>query len=146
MVIAKQHSCTAMQTLQYYCCVRLAYEQVPNKEHLRNLCAPTVCCSRHMYVCMCLVSTAKKGLAPVLCSCRHTEQYPEMQIYDDCVVINDAFPKARCHALVIARQEGLNGPADLRPEHLPLLKSMQVMLQIICAVQSNICSTLCCCM
>ncbi|DBA69531.1 TPA: hypothetical protein ACH3X2_012731 [Trebouxia sp. C0005] len=56
---------------------------------------------------------------------RHTKQYPEMQIYDDCVVINDAFPKARCHALVIVRQEGLDGPADLRPEHLPLLRSMQ---------------------
>ncbi len=60
-----------------------------------------------------------------------------MQIYDDCVVINDAFPKARCHALVIARQEGLNGPAHLRPEHLPLFKSMQVMLQIICHMQEN---------
>ena len=58
-----------------------------------------------------------------------------MQIYDDCVVINDAFPKARCHALVIARQEGLDGPADLRPEHLPLLRSMQVTLQIICPIQ-----------
>ncbi len=73
----------------------------------------------------------------MLCTCRHTEQYPEMQIYDDCVVINDAFPKARCHALVIARQEGLNGPADLRPEHLPLLSSMQVTLQIICPIQKN---------
>ena len=60
-----------------------------------------------------------------------------MQIYDNCVVINDAFPKARCHALVIARQEGLDGPADLRPEHLPLLRSMQVMLQTICIIQRN---------
>lgn len=85
----------------------------------------------------CLVSTFQKGLAPVLCSCRHTEQYPEMQIYDDCVVINDAFPKARCHALVIARQEGLEGPAGLRPEHLPLLRSMQVALQIICPIQKK---------
>ncbi len=85
----------------------------------------------------CFVGAFQKGLAPVLCSCRHTEQYPDMQIYDDCVVINDAFPKARCHALVIARQEGLDGPADLRPGHLPLLKSMQVMLQIICHIQEN---------
>ena len=60
-----------------------------------------------------------------------------MRIYDDCVVINDAFPKARCHALVIARQEGLEGPADLRPEHLPLLRSMQVALQIICPIQNK---------
>ncbi len=85
----------------------------------------------------CLVSTFQKGLAPLLCLFRHTEQYPEMQIHDDCVVINDAFPKARCHALVIARQEGLEGPADLRPQHLPLLKSMQVTRQIICHVQEN---------
>ncbi|DBB01055.1 TPA: hypothetical protein ACH3X1_000955 [Trebouxia sp. C0004] len=68
---------------------------------------------------------------------RHTDQYPEMQIYDDCVVINDAFPKACCHALVIARQEGLNGPADLRSEHLPLLGSMQAAAeQYIHTVQS----------
>lgn len=60
--------------------------------------------------------------------CRHRDQYPEMQIYADCVVINDAFPKARCHALVIARQEDLDGPADLRPHHLPLLHNMQVAL------------------
>ena len=49
-----------------------------------------------------------------------------MRVYDDCVVINDAYPKARHHGLVIARQQGLGGPADLRPEHLPLLQSMQV--------------------
>ena len=61
--------------------------------------------------------------------CRHRDQYPEMQIYGDCVVINDAFPKARCHALVIARQEGLDGPADLRAQHLPLLHNMQVDLR-----------------
>ncbi|KAL0029264.1 hypothetical protein WJX79_006184 [Trebouxia sp. C0005] len=66
---------------------------------------------------------------------RHTKQYPEMQIYDDCVVINDAFPKARCHALVIVRQEGLDGPADLRPEHLPLLRSMQA------AAEHSICTS-----
>lgn len=70
---------------------------------------------------------------------RHSEQYPEMQIYDDCVFINDAFPKARWHALVIARQQGLDGPADLLPEHLPLLRSMQTAAeQYIQRVQSAV--------
>ena len=92
----------------------------------------------------CFVSTFKKGLAPVLCSCRHIEQYPEMQIYDDCVIIDDAFPKAHCHALVIARQEGLDGPADLRPEHLPLLRSMQVMLQTFALYTETLCCILRC--
>ena len=54
------------------------------------------------------------------------DQYPEMQISSDCVVINDAYPKARCHGLVIARTLGLNGPTDLRADHLPLLQAMQV--------------------
>ena len=58
--------------------------------------------------------------------CRYRDQYPELQIYNDCVVINDAYPKARCHALVIARQEGLKGPMELGPQHLPLLHSMKV--------------------
>ena len=49
-----------------------------------------------------------------------------MQIHSDCAVINDAYPKARCHGLVIARTAGLNGPPDLRAEHLPLLQAMQV--------------------
>ena len=49
-----------------------------------------------------------------------------MQIFSECVVINDAYPKARCHGLVIARSPGLNGPTDLRAEHLPLLQAMQV--------------------
>lgn len=49
-----------------------------------------------------------------------------MQIASDCVVINDAYPKARCHGLVIARTVGLDGPTDLRAEHLPLLQAMQV--------------------
>ena len=59
-------------------------------------------------------------------ACRYQDQYPEMQVSIDCVVINDAYPKARCHGLVIARAQGLNGPADLREVHLPLLQAMQV--------------------
>lgn len=61
-----------------------------------------------------------------LVQCRHRSQYPEMQVYNDCVVIHDAYPKAQHHGLVIARQPGLIGPSDLTPEHLPLLQTMQV--------------------
>ena len=46
-----------------------------------------------------------------------TEQY---------VIINDKYPKARLHGLVIAREPDLLGPTDLRPEHLPLLAAMKV--------------------
>ena len=55
-----------------------------------------------------------------------------MQISGDCVVINDAYPKARCHGLVIARTVGLSCPADLRAEHLPLLQAMQVRFLVCC--------------
>ncbi|KAL3162367.1 hypothetical protein ABBQ32_010048 [Trebouxia sp. C0010 RCD-2024] len=56
---------------------------------------------------------------------RYRDQYLGMEISPDCVVINDAYPKARCHGLVIARAQGLDGPADLREVHLPLLQAMQ---------------------
>ena len=36
----------------------------------------------------------------------------------------------RLHALVIARDTALQGPSDLTAEHLPLLLSMQVRLQL----------------
>ncbi len=49
-----------------------------------------------------------------------------MQVHHDCVLILDKFPKAKHHALVIAREEGLDGPHLLRKEHLPLLQHMQV--------------------
>ena len=49
-----------------------------------------------------------------------------MQVHDDCVLILDKFPKAKHHALVIAREQGLDGPHLLRKEHLPLLQHMQV--------------------
>eukprot|EP00198_Chlamydomonas_reinhardtii_P001968 XP_001691304.1 predicted protein [Chlamydomonas reinhardtii] len=41
------------------------------------------------------------------------------------VMIMDAFPKARSHALVIARDPALRSIADLRAEHLPLLEHMR---------------------
>lgn len=37
----------------------------------------------------------------------------------------DKFPKARRHALVVAREPQLESIAALRREHLPLLKHMQ---------------------
>jgi diadenosine tetraphosphate (Ap4A) HIT family hydrolase len=44
---------------------------------------------------------------------------------DACVLIRDAFPKARAHALVLPRAAGLDGVADLTRAHLPLLARMQ---------------------
>ncbi|EYU41929.1 hypothetical protein MIMGU_mgv1a002834mg [Erythranthe guttata] len=43
---------------------------------------------------------------------------------DDVVVINDAFPKAQKHFLVIARLDGLDSLADVCKEHVTLLKTM----------------------
>lgn len=86
----------------------------------KGLPEATACTGGH---CHCHRVTVTESL---VLACRYTEQYPEMQICTDCVVINDAYPKARCHALVIARTIGLNGPTDLRAEHLPLLQNMQV--------------------
>ncbi len=40
-------------------------------------------------------------------------------------VIKDKFPKARTHLLVIPKVRLLNGIADLRPEHAPLLRHMR---------------------
>ncbi len=40
--------------------------------------------------------------------------------------MRDKFPKARCHALVVARDPGLRSIADLRaPQHLGLLDHMR---------------------
>jgi hypothetical protein len=44
---------------------------------------------------------------------------------EECVLIRDAFPKARAHALVLPRAAGLDGVADLTTTHLPLLARMQ---------------------
>ena len=42
-----------------------------------------------------------------------------------CVRFNDAYPKARHHALVVARDPRLEGPADLRAQDVALLEHMQ---------------------
>lgn len=51
-----------------------------------------------------------------------------MVVTEQYVVLDDKYPKARLHILVIARDPALLGPADLRPEHLPLLAAMKVCL------------------
>ncbi|XP_009628444.1 transcription factor bHLH140 isoform X3 [Nicotiana tomentosiformis] len=43
---------------------------------------------------------------------------------DDVVVLNDLYPKAQKHLLVLARIEGLDRLADVQKEHLTLLKTM----------------------
>ncbi|OIT21158.1 PREDICTED: transcription factor bHLH140 [Nicotiana attenuata] len=43
---------------------------------------------------------------------------------DDVVVLNDLYPKAQKHFLVLARVEGLDRLADVQKEHLTLLKTM----------------------
>ncbi|KAL2484847.1 Transcription factor bHLH [Abeliophyllum distichum] len=47
-----------------------------------------------------------------------------IEILDDVVVLNDLYPKAQRHLLVLARGEGLDCLADVRREHLSLLKTM----------------------
>lgn len=45
---------------------------------------------------------------------------------DQCVMIHDLYPKARYHALVVARDTQLEGPSNLTKEHTSLLQHMQV--------------------
>ncbi|XP_057983751.1 transcription factor bHLH140 isoform X3 [Malania oleifera] len=47
-----------------------------------------------------------------------------LEISDDVVVLNDLFPKAQWHLLVLARFKGLDCLADVQKEHLSLLKTM----------------------
>ncbi|KAL0291675.1 UNVERIFIED_CONTAM: Transcription factor [Sesamum calycinum] len=47
-----------------------------------------------------------------------------LEISDDVLVMNDAYPKAQRHLLVLARVDGLDSIADIRREHIPLLKTM----------------------
>ncbi|KAM4078941.1 hypothetical protein ACB094_09G078100 [Castanea mollissima] len=47
-----------------------------------------------------------------------------LEISDDVVVLNDLYPKARRHLLVLARSEGLDRLADVSKDHLQLLKTM----------------------
>ncbi|URE49097.1 hypothetical protein MUK42_13977 [Musa troglodytarum] len=47
-----------------------------------------------------------------------------MELSDDFVVLNDLYPKAIKHVLVLSRLHGLDCLVDVRKEHLPLLKQM----------------------
>ncbi|GER55784.1 APRATAXIN-like [Striga asiatica] len=47
-----------------------------------------------------------------------------LDLSDDVLVINDAYPKAQKHLLVLARADGLDSIADVRGEHVSLLKKM----------------------
>ena len=49
-----------------------------------------------------------------------------LDVHAECVLVEDKYPKARRHVLVIARDPQLDGPRDLRRAHLPLLQRMQV--------------------
>ncbi|OVA02743.1 Histidine triad (HIT) protein [Macleaya cordata] len=59
-----------------------------------------------------------------------TAMHPEnhkndvIEISDDVVVLNDLYPKAQKHLLILARKDGLDRLADVREEHLPLLRTM----------------------
>ncbi|XP_068644205.1 transcription factor bHLH140 isoform X2 [Aristolochia californica] len=47
-----------------------------------------------------------------------------IEISNDTVVLNDLYPKAKKHLLVLTRVNGLDHLADVRKEHLHLLKTM----------------------
>ncbi|KAG6521508.1 transcription factor bHLH140-like [Zingiber officinale] len=47
-----------------------------------------------------------------------------MEKSDDYVVLNDMYPKAKKHVLVVSRLQGLDSLSDVRKEHLSLLKTM----------------------
>ncbi|GLC48946.1 hypothetical protein PLESTB_000165900 [Pleodorina starrii] len=61
----------------------------------------------------------------------HPEQAQQEVLYkdDQVIMIRDVYPKAKHHALVIARDPALRSIADLRQEHLQLLAHMQ---QVAC--------------
>lgn len=56
----------------------------------------------------------------------HPEKHKNdvLEISDDVVVLNDTYPKAERHLLVLARTDGLDRLADVRKEHLQLLRTM----------------------
>ncbi|XP_042487098.1 transcription factor bHLH140 isoform X2 [Macadamia integrifolia] len=63
----------------------------------------------------------------------HVAMHPEkhkndvLEISDDIVVLNDLYPKAQKHLLMLARMDGLDSLADVGTEHLQLLKTMHAM-------------------
>ncbi|KAJ1297594.1 hypothetical protein BS78_01G388500 [Paspalum vaginatum] len=47
-----------------------------------------------------------------------------LETSDEFVVLKDLYPKAKRHVLVISRMDGLDSLADVKKEHLPLLRRM----------------------
>ncbi|KAK8359859.1 hypothetical protein V6Z12_A04G123900 [Gossypium hirsutum] len=74
--------------------------------------------------------TKTKMWAPCLQALYNIAMQPEkhskqvLEASDDVVVLNDIYPKAKQHLLVLARIKGLDTLADARKEHLPLLMTM----------------------
>ncbi|CAM0872712.1 unnamed protein product [Alopecurus aequalis] len=58
----------------------------------------------------------------------HPEKYKNsdsiLETSDEVVVLKDLYPKAKKHVLVISRTDGLDSLADVKKEHLSLLRSM----------------------
>ncbi|KAJ6819416.1 putative receptor-like protein kinase [Iris pallida] len=56
----------------------------------------------------------------------HPEKHKDavIEVSDDLVILNDLYPKAKKHILVLSRFPGLDSLADVRREHLPQLKEM----------------------
>ncbi|CAN4106144.1 unnamed protein product [Withania somnifera] len=55
----------------------------------------------------------------------HPERHKNItEMSDDVVVLNDLYPKARKHLLVLARVKGLDCLEDVQKEHVTLLKTM----------------------
>ncbi|KAK6245100.1 hypothetical protein QUC31_011509 [Theobroma cacao] len=80
-----------------------------------------------------IIGTMTKTWAPWVQSLYNIAMQPEkykdevLEASDDVVVLNDKYPKAKQHLLVLARFEGLDCLADARKEHLQLLTTMHAM-------------------
>jgi hypothetical protein len=71
----------------------------------------------------------RSHVSSVLAS-RYRDKYPEMRLDEMTVLIQDAYPKAQQHALVMPRCESLDDVTALTAEHLPLLERMKVKLYL----------------
>eukprot|EP00047_Mylnosiga_fluctuans_P014051 m.34967 g.34967 ORF g.34967 m.34967 type:complete len:455 (-) comp5286_c0_seq1:1278-2642(-) len=71
--------------------------------------------------------------------CRAPERYPTEVLYsdNDVVVINDKFPKARVHLLIMPRRK-IDNLSNLLPTDLPLLEQMQSVASTFIARHKNL--------
>jgi aprataxin len=61
-----------------------------------------------------------------------------MHVDDQCVLMLDGYPKARHHALVVAREPALDSMDELASQHLPLLAHMRsIALAWVAGVQAG---------